>query len=83
MLSDIRTGLPGSGDEVNGGDAAVAFVFGEGDDVLAEPIGGASATGEFLDRWRIPGDPSSRQWEERFGEFAYVPARRASPSPTR
>ena len=73
VLSDIRTGLPASSDELNGGDAAVAFVFDEGDDVIAEPIGGASATGEFLDRWRIPGDASSRQWEERFGEFAYGP----------
>ena len=73
VLSDIRTGLPGGSDEANGGDAAVAFLFAEGDDVIAEPIGGASATGEFLDRWRIPGDATSRQWEERFGEFAYGP----------
>ena len=33
----------------------------------------ASATEEFLDRWRIPGAPSSRVWEERFGEHAYGP----------
>ena len=51
----------------------MAFLFAEGDDVIAEPIGGATATGEFLDRWRIPGDATSRQWEERFGEFAYGP----------
>lgn len=73
VLSDIRTGLPGGSDEANGGDAAVAFLFGGGDDVIAEPIAGASATGEFLDRWRLPGEPNSRQWEERFGEFAYAP----------
>ena len=28
---------------------------------------------EFLDRWRLPGEPSSTSWEERFGEHAYVP----------
>jgi 3-hydroxy-3-methylglutaryl CoA synthase len=72
VLSDVRGGLPGGGDERDGGDAAVAFVFGEGD-VLAEPIGHASLTAEFLDRWRVPGEPHSHQWEERFGEFAYVP----------
>jgi uncharacterized OB-fold protein len=72
VLSDIRSGLPGGGDEKEGGDAAVAFLFGEGD-VLAEPLGHASLTAEFLDRWRVPGESYSRQWEERFGEFAYVP----------
>jgi len=76
VLSDIRTGLPGSGDETAGGDAAVAFVTGPGDarhPVLAEPVAVASATGELLDRWRVPGEVASRTWEERFGEFAYAP----------
>jgi 3-hydroxy-3-methylglutaryl CoA synthase len=76
VLSDIRTGLPGGADERDGGDAAVAFLFASGDGehpVLAEPIGAGAATAEFLERWRVPGDPASRQWEERFGEHAYVP----------
>jgi 3-hydroxy-3-methylglutaryl CoA synthase/uncharacterized OB-fold protein len=76
VLSDIRTGLPGGPDERDGGDGAAAFLF--ADDapearVMAEPIAAASATAEFLDRWRLPGEPASRQWEERFGEHAYVP----------
>ncbi len=76
VLSDIRTGRPGSADEREGGDGAAAFLF--ADDapdarVVAEPLGAASATAEFLDRWRLPGEPASRQWEERFGEHAYVP----------
>src|SRR5205085_12083303 len=29
VLSDVRTGLPGSADERDGGDAAAAFLFGE------------------------------------------------------
>jgi 3-hydroxy-3-methylglutaryl CoA synthase/uncharacterized OB-fold protein len=73
VLSDIRTGLPGGADEVGGGDAAAALLFGDGPNVLAETVGGGSATGEFLDRWRVPGDGHSRQWEERFGEHAYLP----------
>jgi len=71
IQSDIRTGLPGSADEAQGGDGAVAFCYGtEGS--LTERASFASTTSEFLDRWRIPGE-TSRQWEERFGERAYVP----------
>jgi uncharacterized OB-fold protein len=76
VLSDVRTGLPGGGDEREGGDAAVAFLTARDSreaPVLAEPIAHASATAEFLERWRLPGEAASRQWEERFGEHAYVP----------
>ena len=74
-LADIRTGLPGGGDEREGGDGAVAFLLADSADrsVIAEPMARASATAEFLERWRLPGDAVSRQWEERFGEHAYVP----------
>jgi len=74
-VGEVRTGRPGSGDESNLGDAAVSLMIGTDDDapVLAEWLGGASATGEFLDRWRQPGWDYSRVWEERFGEAAYAP----------
>jgi hydroxymethylglutaryl-CoA synthase len=75
-MADVRTGLPGGGDEREGGDAAVAFlcVAATPDHaVIAEPVASASATAEFLDRWRVPGESASRQWEERFGEYVYVP----------
>jgi len=74
-LADIRTGLPGGGDEREGGDGAVAFLLADARErsALAEPVARASATAEFLERWRLPGDAVSRQWEERFGEHAYVP----------
>ena len=75
-LADIRTGLPGGGDERDGGDGAAAFLCapdGESAPVLATPIARASVTAEFLERWRLPGEPASRQWEERFGEHVYVP----------
>jgi 3-hydroxy-3-methylglutaryl CoA synthase len=73
VLSDIRTGLPGSADEREGGDAAAAFVFAEGAEPIARVIAQASSTDEFLDRWRLPGAPASRVWEERFGEHVYLP----------
>ncbi len=75
-MSDVRTGLPTGGDERDGGDGAVAFLLAAGDKsapVIAEPVASASVTAEFLERWRVPGASASRQWEERFGEHAYVP----------
>jgi 3-hydroxy-3-methylglutaryl CoA synthase/uncharacterized OB-fold protein len=81
VLSDVRGGLPGGSDERDGGDGAAAFLCGDGDErqpVLAEALAWASATAEFLDRWRRPGDAASRQWEERFGEHAYVPLGQAA-----
>jgi hydroxymethylglutaryl-CoA synthase len=87
LLADIRTGLPGSADERDGGDGAAAFVFGGTTPgtaaaaslpVLAEIIGQGSATAEFLDRWRTPGAPAARVWEERFGEQVYAPLAEAA-----
>ncbi|HEY1989645.1 MAG TPA: OB-fold domain-containing protein [Acidimicrobiales bacterium] len=77
VIADLRTGLAGGAEESQAGDGAVAFVFApEGG--VAEVIGQASATDEFLDRWRVPGESASRQWEERFGEEAYLPAGRSA-----
>src|SRR4051794_39867357 len=73
VAADIRTGLPGSGDEATGGDGAAAVLVGDGDGVIAEYLGGASATEEFVDRWRSPGAERSKLWEERFGETRYLP----------
>ena len=69
VLADLRTGLPGSTDESQGGDGAVAFVFAP-DGAVAELLGHAASTDEFLERWRVPGETGSRQWEDRFGEEA-------------
>ena len=73
VVADVRTGRPGSADEAGGGDGAAAFQFGSGDDVLAEVLGSASGTSEFLDRWRVPGTQDSSVWEERFGLGQYLP----------
>lgn len=73
--ADVRSGRPGSSDEADLGDAAVAWLVGSDDHgpVIAEWLGGASATAEFLDRWRLPEWNYSRVWEERFGEHVYLP----------
>jgi len=72
----MRGGQPTGADEAEGGDGAAALLVGDdekGSPVIAEYLGGASATEEFLDRWRAPGAPTNRRWEERFGETRYVP----------
>ncbi len=72
VAADLRTGLAGSADEASGGDAAAALVVGEGDAVVAEHLGGASATEEFLDRWRTPGEIRSKVWDDKFSELTYI-----------
>ncbi|WP_320671878.1 OB-fold domain-containing protein [Patulibacter defluvii] len=73
VLSDLRGGRPGSADERDGGDGAAALRFGPAEGALAVVVAHASATAEFLDRWRAPGEAASRQWEERFGLERYLP----------
>src|SRR5262249_25796916 len=73
VASDIRIGLPGGPDEAAGGDGASALLIGDGDGVIAEHLGSAAETEEFVDRWRSPGERRSKVWEERFGETRYLP----------
>ncbi len=75
VSADVRTGLPGSGEESAGGDAAAAFVVGDDSagPVVAEFLGSASVTEEFVERWRAPGDLRTRVWDEKFSEITYVP----------
>ncbi|MEU9888910.1 OB-fold domain-containing protein [Sphaerisporangium sp. NPDC051011] len=79
-LSDLRLGPSGSVDEAEGGDGAAAFVVGDGSAIplVAELIGYGSASREFLDRWRAPGEKWSSSWEERFGEDVYAALGRQS-----
>ncbi|MGH9091158.1 MAG: OB-fold domain-containing protein [Acidimicrobiales bacterium] len=72
VVAEIRTGLAGGPDEREAGDGAVALAF-VPDGAVAELVARSAASEEFLDRWREPGEPFSHQWEERFGETAYVP----------
>jgi 3-hydroxy-3-methylglutaryl CoA synthase/uncharacterized OB-fold protein len=75
IVSDLRTGLAGGAEERDAGDGAAAFLCGA-DGAVAELVGRGSASDEFLDRWRVPGETDSHVWEERFGEEMYVPLAR-------
>ncbi len=75
VLSDLRTGLAGSTEERDCGDGAAAFVCAS-EDAVAVLAGRGTASDEFLDRWRVPGQADSHVWEERFGEELYVPLAR-------
>lgn len=80
VLADVRVGTPGSADERENADGAAAFLFGPADEAVAVPVATASVTGEFLDRWRAPGEHSATSWEERFGQEMYTPLIRAAAS---
>lgn len=75
IAADVRSGLPESADELACGDGAAALLTGTADDgeLLAEFVSSASATAEFVDRWRAPGELRSRQWEDRFIAGQYRP----------
>ncbi|QFU89565.1 OB-fold domain-containing protein [Amycolatopsis sp. YIM 10] len=75
VLSDLRGGLPGGADERGGGDAAAAFVLARprpDRPALAEVLATTWTTDELFDRWRVPGEPASHVWEERFAEGPYT-----------
>ena len=73
--ADIRTGQATGGDEAAGGDASAALLVGDdtAGPVIAEYLGAGSATREFLDTWRVPGEARTRHWEERFAETQFGP----------
>ncbi len=79
VAADVRVGRPGSADEKLGGDGAAALLFGDGEPI-AEVLAATSRTEEFLDRWRVPTQPTGHQWEERFGFERYAPLIRATVS---
>lgn len=73
---DVRTGLPGSGEESNNGDAGAAVLVGEDSPdapVVAELLATASVTTEFVERWRTPGDFRTKMWDDKFSEVTYTP----------
>ena len=70
-LAEAAEGAEGSESQAGSGSSAKAET--ETAPLLAECIAQASATEEFTDRWRRPGDVGAKQWEERFAESVYVP----------
>jgi uncharacterized OB-fold protein len=57
------------------GDAGAAFLVADDSDapVVAEFLGRASVTDEYVERWRTPGELRTKVWDERFSEVASVP----------
>lgn len=76
IAADVCVGPAGSADESTAGDAAAALRFG-GDRSTAPPladvIATASATAEFVDRWRAPGETRTKSWDDRFAQVTYAP----------
>lgn len=68
VLSDLRTGRPGSSEEAEGGDGAAAFLFGQAGDggAVAELLGQVSLGTELMDIWRQPGSSWACLAEDRF-----------------
>ena len=75
LSADVRGGLPGSVEEAMGGDAGAALLVADDVDgpVIAEFIGRASATDEFVERWRAPGEIRTKVWDDKFSEVSLVP----------
>ena len=70
VLADMWSGMPGSDDERNGGDAAVACAFGDDDRAIARIESWTSFTMELQERWAAPGADSFQSWDDRFGSEA-------------
>ncbi len=70
VSGDVRTGLAGSSEEANGGDAGAAVLVGSDADgpLLAEVVATASVTDEFVERWRTPGEIRTKVWDDKFSE---------------
>ncbi|MGH7894554.1 MAG: zinc ribbon domain-containing protein [Candidatus Binatia bacterium] len=65
VVSDTRMAAPRSTVEGNLGDAAAAFLLGDGE-VVAEIQAVHSVSDEIIDVWRTEGDPFVHAWEDRF-----------------
>lgn len=65
LAADARRTLAASTQELDYGDAAAALTLGR-DKVLAEVIGEAALTTDFVDHFRAAGDDIDYVWEERW-----------------
>lgn len=63
--SDSRVARPASAAELAYGDGAAALMLGT-ENVIAEHLGSASISVDFIDRFRLAGEPFDYTWEERW-----------------
>jgi 3-hydroxy-3-methylglutaryl CoA synthase len=66
IATDQRAARAGSSQELDQGDGAAAVLLGEGDAVLAEHLGGAVRSADFVDHFREAGETIDYHWEERW-----------------
>lgn len=64
--ADSRPAKPGSVQQAAYGDGAAAVLIGEGEDVVAEVVAGASVSEDFVDHIHSSGQPYEIHWEERW-----------------
>jgi 3-hydroxy-3-methylglutaryl CoA synthase len=64
--ADKRRARAASAQELEFGDGAAAMLVGAGDAVIAEWIGGAATTADFVDHFRGAGEEFDYNWEERW-----------------
>ena len=65
VASDLRKTRPASSAEMDIGDGAAALIIGT-ENVLAEYLGGATFTVDFVDHFRTPDMDTDYAWEERW-----------------
>ncbi len=65
IAADVRQTRAGSAQELDYGDASAAVCVGD-TDVLADYLGGASLTADFVDHFRASGEAIDYHWEERW-----------------
>lgn len=74
VTSDCRLGAPQGTNEQLFGDGGAAFLFGQGDDVIARVRTSFSHTHELIGNWRSQEDDFVRSWEDRFVQNIYLQA---------
>jgi 3-hydroxy-3-methylglutaryl CoA synthase len=65
LAADVRKTRAGSSQELDYGDAAAALSLGS-ENLIAECLGHASLTVDFVDRFRLAGQEIDYHWEERW-----------------
>lgn len=63
--AEVRRTQAASAQELSSGDGAAALLLGQ-DNVIAEFLGEASATADFVDHFRLAGEDIDYHWEERW-----------------
>jgi hydroxymethylglutaryl-CoA synthase len=72
ISADCRLGAPNGMNEQLFGDGAAAFLFGEGEAVIAQFIDGKSLHEDVVGQWRSASDTYTQNWEDRFVSSVFL-----------